>query len=165
MRRKKNKKYAKVILNIIIYMILFFLLIYSGAKIFKWYKDKTNNTQIAEQIKNTVIFEEEKENEDEEENKRFNKVAFIKYTYGKDPKPIDAVVLTFNFDNQEFKIGNKTYKVKKDDKYTFKFLKRTLKCNGGLEGFYKFIVREMYDQLFSSLVYTLKKAGELVEEV
>ena len=103
--------------------------------------------------------------EDEEENKRFNKVAFIKYTYGKDPKPIDAVILTFDFDNQEFKIGNKTYKVKKDDKYTFKFLKRTLKCNGGLEGFYKFIVREMYDQLFSSLVYTLKKAGELVEEV
>ena len=78
MRRKKNKKYAKVILNIIIYMILFFLLIYSGAKIFKWYKDKTNNNQIAEQIKNTVIFEEEKENEDEEENKEEYTVDFNK---------------------------------------------------------------------------------------
>ena len=78
MRRKKNKKYTKVILNIIIYMILFFLLIYSGAKIFKWYKDKTNNNQIAEQIKNTVIFEEEKENEDEEENKEEYTVDFNK---------------------------------------------------------------------------------------
>ena len=102
--------------------------------------------------------------EDEEENKYFNKVAFVKYTYGKDPKPIDAVVLTFDFKNQEFKVGNKVYKVKNDDNYTFKFLKRTLKCAGGLERFYRFIVREMYDQLFSSLVYTLKRAGGLMEE-
>ena len=78
MRRKKNKKYTKVILNIIIYMILFFLLIYSEAKIFKWYKDKTNNNKVAEQIKNTVIFEEEKENEDEEENKEEYTVDFNK---------------------------------------------------------------------------------------
>ena len=78
MRRKKNKKYTKVILNIIIYMILFFLLIYSEAKIFKWYKDKTNNNKVAEQIKNTVIFEEEKENEDEEENKEEYTIDFNK---------------------------------------------------------------------------------------
>lgn len=72
MRRKKNKK---VILNIIIYMILFFALIYSGIKILKWYKDKTNNNKIAEQIKSTVIVEE---NEQENENKEKYTVDFNK---------------------------------------------------------------------------------------
>ena len=67
MRRKKNKRYKKVILNIIIYMILIFVLIYSGIKIFKWYKDKTNNNKIAEQIKSTVIVEDKNEDENKEE--------------------------------------------------------------------------------------------------
>lgn len=69
MRRKKNKKYKKIILNIVIYMILFLILIYSGIEIFKWYKDKTNNQKIAEKIKSTVIIEEENkaENEKKEE--------------------------------------------------------------------------------------------------
>ena len=43
MGRKKNKKYKKAILNLILYIILLSILIYSGIKIFKWYKDKTNN--------------------------------------------------------------------------------------------------------------------------
>ena len=43
MRRKKNKKYKKAILNLILYIILLSILIYSGIKILKWYKDKTNN--------------------------------------------------------------------------------------------------------------------------
>lgn len=59
MGRKKNKKYEKTILNLILYIILLSILIYSGIKIFKWYKDKTNNNKIAEQIKSTVIVEEE----------------------------------------------------------------------------------------------------------
>lgn len=63
MRRKKNKRYKKVILNIIIYMILLFVLIYSVIKIFKWYNDKTNNNKIAEQIKSTVIVEDKNEEE------------------------------------------------------------------------------------------------------
>lgn len=67
MRRKKNKRYKKVILNIIIYMILLFVLIYSGIKIFKWYKDKKNNNKIAEQIKSTVIVEDKNEDENKEE--------------------------------------------------------------------------------------------------
>ena len=46
MRRKKNKKYKKAILNLILYIILLSILIYSGIKIFKWYKDKTNNNKI-----------------------------------------------------------------------------------------------------------------------
>lgn len=65
MRKKKNKKYKKVIFNLIVYMILLFILVYSGIKIFKWYKDKTNNNEIAEQIKDTVIVKDE--NEDKEE--------------------------------------------------------------------------------------------------
>ena len=67
MRRKKNKRYKKVILNIIIYMILLFVLIYSGIKIFKWYNDKTNNNKFAEQIKSTVIVEDKNEDENKEE--------------------------------------------------------------------------------------------------
>ena len=66
MRRKKNKRYKKVILNIIIYMILLFVLTYSGIKIYKWYKDKTNNNKIAEQIKSTVIVEDKNEDENKE---------------------------------------------------------------------------------------------------
>ena len=45
MGRKKNKKYKKAILNLILYIILLSILIYSGIKIFKWYKDKTNNNK------------------------------------------------------------------------------------------------------------------------
>lgn len=64
---KENKKNKKVIFNLIIYIILFFILIYSGIKIFKWYKDKTNNNKIAEQIKDTVILQNE--NEDKKDYK------------------------------------------------------------------------------------------------
>ena len=66
MRRKKNKKYKKAILNLILYIIFLSILIYSGIKIFKWYKDKTNNNKIVKQIKSTVIVEEN--NEDGNEN-------------------------------------------------------------------------------------------------
>ena len=67
MGRKKNKKYEKTILNLILYIILLSILIYSGIKIFKWYKDKTNNNKIAEQIKSTVIVEEKNEDENKDE--------------------------------------------------------------------------------------------------
>ena len=61
MRNKKNKskKYRKAILNLVIYIMVLSILLYSGIKIYKWYKDKTNNNKIAEQIKSTVIVEEE----------------------------------------------------------------------------------------------------------
>ena len=75
MRKKKNKKYKKVIFNLIVYIILLFILVYSGIKIFKWYKDKTNNNKIAEQIRDTVIVEEKNEDENKEESKvDFNKL-------------------------------------------------------------------------------------------
>lgn len=71
MRKKKNKKYKKVIFNLIVYIILLFILVYSGIKIFKWYKDKTKGNEIAKQIKDTVMIE----NEDKEEYAiNFNKL-------------------------------------------------------------------------------------------
>ena len=77
MRNKKNKskKYKKAILNLVIYIMLLSILLYSGIKIYKWYKDKTNNSKIAEQIKDTVIVEEKNENENKKEYKiDFNKL-------------------------------------------------------------------------------------------
>ena len=65
--RKKNKKYKKVIFNIIVYMILLFVLVYSGIEILKWYKDKTNNDKITDQIKSTVIVKEKNKGTDKEE--------------------------------------------------------------------------------------------------
>ena len=94
--------------------------------------------------------------EKNEEDKYFNKVAYIEYTFGKDPKPTDAVILNFDFKNQKLRIGNKVYKVKDDKKYTYNFLKRTLKANGGLEGFYKFIIREMRDRTYLQLIDVFK---------
>ena len=68
MRKKKNKK---VIFNLIVYIILLFILVYQGIKIFKWYKDKTKSNEIAKQIKDTVMIE----NEDKEEYAiNFNKL-------------------------------------------------------------------------------------------
>ena len=77
MRNKKNKskKYRKAILNLVIYIMLLSILLYSGIKIYKWYKDKTNNNKIAEQIKDTVIIEEKNEDENKKEYKiDFNKL-------------------------------------------------------------------------------------------
>ena len=75
MGRKRNKKYKEAILNLILYIILLSILIYSGIKIFKWYKDKTNNNKIVEQIKSTVIVEGKNEGENKEEyTVNFNKL-------------------------------------------------------------------------------------------
>lgn len=77
MRNKKNKskKYKKAILNLVIYIMLLSILLYSGIKIYKWYKDKTNNNKIAEQIRDTVIVEEKNEDENKKEYKiDFNKL-------------------------------------------------------------------------------------------
>ena len=65
MRKKKNKKYKKVIFNLIVYMILLLVLVYSEVKIYKWYKDYNKNNEIAEQIKGTVVVEEKSEDKEE----------------------------------------------------------------------------------------------------
>lgn len=59
----RKKKYKKVIFNLIVYLILLFILVYSGIKIFKWYKDTTKSNEIAKQIKDIVMIK----NEDKEE--------------------------------------------------------------------------------------------------
>ena len=47
----------KRILNIVIYLILFLILICSGFKLYFWYKDKKNNDETTEQLKNNVKLE------------------------------------------------------------------------------------------------------------
>lgn len=47
----------KRILNIAIYLILFLILICSGFKLYFWYKDKKNNDETTEQLKNNVKLE------------------------------------------------------------------------------------------------------------
>ena len=74
--RKKNKKYKEVIFNLIVYIILLFILIYSGIKIYKWYKDKTSNKEIVEQIKEIVAVEDK--NEDKNEYKEEYTIDFNK---------------------------------------------------------------------------------------
>lgn len=58
--KNKNKKTKKNILNLIVYFMLLVIMAYSGTKIYKWYKDITNNKEIAEKIKNTLIVYENK---------------------------------------------------------------------------------------------------------
>lgn len=55
----------KAILNLVIYIMLLSILLYSGIKIYKWYKDNTNNNEITEKIKETVKIEDKDENKKE----------------------------------------------------------------------------------------------------
>lgn len=68
MRRKKNKKKLTLIRNII-FLILICTLVYSGSKIFKWYKENKNSNKIVEEINRAVV---EKENEEDQYKVDFN---------------------------------------------------------------------------------------------
>lgn len=121
MRNKKNKskKYRKAILNLVIYIIVLSILLYSGIKIYKWYKDKTNNNKIVEQIRDTVIVEEKNEDENKEESKvDFNKlkeqnsdaVAWIKVNNTNIEYPVvkgsnNSFYLNHNFDKSNNSAG------------------------------------------------------------
>lgn len=70
-RMKKNNK-KKIIFTLIIYILLFFIFIYSGIKIFKWNKDKTENNQMAEKIKDIAVQDEN--NDKNEYTIDFNKL-------------------------------------------------------------------------------------------
>ena len=61
---KKNNN-TKIIFYFIIYFLLFFVLIYSGIKIYEWYRDKNKNNEIAKKIKETVIVESNSKNKEE----------------------------------------------------------------------------------------------------
>ena len=63
-RMKKNNN-TKIIFYFIIYFLLFFVLIYSGIKIYEWYRDKNKNNEIAKKIKETVIVESNGKNKEE----------------------------------------------------------------------------------------------------
>lgn len=63
-RMKKNNN-TKIIFYFIIYFLLFFVLIYSGIKIYEWYRDKNKNNEIAQKIKETVIVESNGKNKEE----------------------------------------------------------------------------------------------------
>lgn len=60
-KRLKINKRRKVILNLIIYLLLFSMLIYSGIKIYEWYRDKEKNKEISEEIKDTIIVQNDKD--------------------------------------------------------------------------------------------------------
>lgn len=121
MRNKKNKskKYRKAILNLVIYIMVLSILLYSGIKIYKWYKDKTNNNKIVEQIRDTVIVEEKNEDENKEESKvDFNKlkeqnsdaVAWIKVNNTNIEYPVvkgsnNSFYLNHNFDKSNNSAG------------------------------------------------------------
>ncbi len=118
-KKDKSKKYRKAILNLVIYIMVLCILLYSGIKIYKWYKDKTNNNKIAEQIRDTVIVEEKNEDENKEESKvDFNKlkeqnsdaVAWIKVNNTNIEYPVvkgsnNSFYLNHNFDKSNNSAG------------------------------------------------------------
>lgn len=64
-QKKQNKKNAqKAIINLIIYLLLFSLLIFSSFKIFMWYIDNKNSKKLTEQINEAVVVQENKLDEE-----------------------------------------------------------------------------------------------------
>ena len=51
---------------ILIYLILFCMLVYSGKKIYKWYNENNESNNIMEQINNSVIVENDNSDEGKE---------------------------------------------------------------------------------------------------
>ncbi len=67
----RNKRFF---INFVVYIILFNILIYSGIRIIKWNKDKTENNRIIKDIRDTMIMQSE------ENTKEIYKVDFNKLT-------------------------------------------------------------------------------------
>lgn len=61
--RKQKKKKKNIPITFIIYIILFAILIYSGIKICKWYKDNMNNSRLEKEINTAVVVQEDKQEE------------------------------------------------------------------------------------------------------
>lgn len=71
--KENNKK--EIIFNLIIYILLFSIFVYSGTKIYQWYEDRKENNEIAEKIKDIVVVQDENNNEDTEKYEiDFNKL-------------------------------------------------------------------------------------------
>ena len=60
------KKSKKIIIINIICVILIGILIYSGIKIYNWYKENQNSKKVAEQISETVTIQKD-ENEEQKQ--------------------------------------------------------------------------------------------------
>ena len=62
--RKQKKKKKNTPITFIVYIILFAILIYSGIKIYKWYKDNKDNSKLEEEINTAVVIQEDKQEEE-----------------------------------------------------------------------------------------------------
>ncbi len=87
----------------------------------------------------------------------------VKYTYySGSGKPIDNIDILFDFNDNVIKIGDRKYKVKDNNEFTYKFQKTQVKAVDGIVGFRKFIEKAMdRDSVWHSFMFgTLKKVSE-----
>lgn len=116
--RKKQKSKKNTILFWIVCLILVGILIFSGIKIYKWYKENNNNNKIIEKVSEAVII---KDDEPEENNKyvidfealkkqNSETVAWLKVNNTKIEYPVvktknNDYYLTHSFDKSENSAG------------------------------------------------------------
>ncbi len=116
--RKKQKSKKNTILFWIVCLILVGILIFSGIKIYKWYKENNNNNKIIEKVSEAVII---KDDEPEENNKYVidfealkkqnnETVAWLKVNNTKIEYPVvktknNDYYLTHSFDKSENSAG------------------------------------------------------------
>lgn len=116
--RKKQKSKKNTILFWIVCLLLVGILIFSGIKIYKWYKENNNNNKIIEKVSEAVII---KEDEPEENNKyvidfealkkqNSETVAWLKVNNTKIEYPVvktknNDYYLTHSFDKSENSAG------------------------------------------------------------
>lgn len=116
--RKKQKSKKNTILFWIVCLLLVGILIFSGIKIYKWYKENNNNNKIIEKVSEAVII---KDDEPEENNKyvidfealkkqNSETVAWLKVNNTKIEYPVvktknNDYYLTHSFDKSENSAG------------------------------------------------------------
>ena len=116
--RKKQKSKKNTMLFWIVCLILVGILIFSGIKIYKWYKENNNNNKIIEKVSEAVII---KDDEPEENNKyvidfealkkqNSETVAWLKVNNTKIEYPVvktknNDYYLTHSFDKSENSAG------------------------------------------------------------
>ena len=116
--RKKQKSKKNTVLFWIVCLILVGILIFSGIKIYKWYKENNNNNKIIEKVSEAVII---KDDEPEENNKyvidfealkkqNSETVAWLKVNNTKIEYPVvknknNDYYLTHSFDKSENSAG------------------------------------------------------------
>ena len=116
--RKKQKSKKNTILFWIVCLLLVGILIFSGIKIYKWYKENNNNNKIIEKVSEAVIIKDD----EPEENKKYvidfealkkqnsETVAWLKVNNTKIEYPVvknknNDYYLTRSFDKSENSAG------------------------------------------------------------